>query len=452
MRLILQPAGAPAAEHYRATIETPVPIERLAGALPSAEVAQLRERYGTRPVPTWGVTRGRAGVNARKWARIFPGDVALLAGRGRVFASAVVTMKTHNRALATDLWGINDRGETWEYIYFLDQVTAQDLPYPEFNRVVGYARTAQIQNFNVLDEERAADVLRSLYREGLLLPPERIDARTYLAGLLGETINTVARREPNEILRLEPDAAIVGTARSPGGQPVELSLVQSALDRLMSGEEVGIDVESLGHRSSFVGAVLATIPGVEIATDPTRVRLRLAASEIVARGITEIEEAVDAVTELAQGRERPPGQGWRQSVAARRAIEHHAMQLAIDYYTNLGWTVEDVSAFGPFDLSCTKGEDLLHVEVKGTTSEGERVLVTRNEVAHALQEGVATSLYVVAGIQLHQANGEVSAYNGRTIEVNPWEIPEESLSPIGYEFILPPASDSPGGEQASLGE
>lgn len=57
------------------------------------------------------------------------------------------------------------------------------------------------------------------------------------------------------------------------GQPVPIEWVQSAIDRLIRERELEISPQSVGYRSAFVGAVLLTLPGVEGATNPRRVRL-----------------------------------------------------------------------------------------------------------------------------------------------------------------------------------
>ena len=51
-------------------------------------------------------------------------------------------------------------------------------------------------------------------------------------------------------------------------------MVQSGLDRLQEAGELEISVASLGHRSSFVGAVLLTLPGTHLSrTSPPRILL-----------------------------------------------------------------------------------------------------------------------------------------------------------------------------------
>jgi hypothetical protein len=98
-------------------------------------------------------------------------------------------------------------------------------------------------------------------------------ARTLLESLAGQPISTVTGR-PNTVLRVEGDSVVVATGRSPTGQPVPAEWVQSGLDQLLETGEIEVSVPSLGHRSSFVGAVLLTLPGaVLIRTTPPRIRL-----------------------------------------------------------------------------------------------------------------------------------------------------------------------------------
>jgi hypothetical protein len=101
-----------------------------------------------------------------------------------------------------------------------------------------------------------------------------IDARAHLHSLVGQQIWTLSRNQPNRILRLDRDDVIVATASSPNGAPVPIQWVQDAIDLLIAEREVVVDVETLGYRSAFVGAVLATLPGTVVrSTTPRRVAL-----------------------------------------------------------------------------------------------------------------------------------------------------------------------------------
>jgi len=92
---------------------------------------------------------------------------------------------------------------------------------------------------------------------------DRIDAVALLGSLQGRAIHTLTGK-PNRVLRIEGSNAIVATNKSPEGRPVPIAWVQSALDRLTTDGAVEINVESVGYRSAFVGAVLSAVPGVVV--------------------------------------------------------------------------------------------------------------------------------------------------------------------------------------------
>lgn len=102
---------------------------------------------------------------------------------------------------------------------------------------------------------------------------ERIDAQELVRGLVGKTVFTVGLQKPNKVIAIRGADVIVGTAKSPGGEPVPIQWVQDAIDQLFARGELLIDVKTVGYRSAFIGAVLATIPGVIMETRPRRARL-----------------------------------------------------------------------------------------------------------------------------------------------------------------------------------
>jgi 5-methylcytosine-specific restriction protein A len=129
------------------------------------------------------------------------------------------------------------------------------------------------------------------------------DVRIYLAGLVGQTIPTITGL-PNRILEVTDSEVIVATGRAPQGEPVPLADVQSAADRAYGGEEVQINPDSVGYRSAFVGAALASMPELEVVRNPPRVRL--AAGTTVARNPPwEYDELILAL-DLYLRRGQPP--------------------------------------------------------------------------------------------------------------------------------------------------
>lgn len=158
--VILQPsANKGAREHYRDTIQSPVPYgayEQLSGA----QSAALKGAFPSGTAPMWGVTPG--GRNPQLWERCSPGDLVLFAANKRIFGSGIVALKFHNQELARQLWGSDAEGRTWEYMYALDEIRSLNVSYSEFNRWVGYNERAVIQDFRVLSAEKSEQVFEAL--------------------------------------------------------------------------------------------------------------------------------------------------------------------------------------------------------------------------------------------------------------------------------------------------
>ena len=160
-KIILQPAGsASARSHYIDTIENPVDINLIAEYVSEIDLNILKEIYSNN-VYIWGVTPGNKLTNKNKWDKIEKGDTALFSRKNRIISSGTVTYKIHNPDLALKLWGSDEKNETWEYIFFVDEIKKHNIPYLVFNRAVEYADNYIIQGFNVLDEYRSSKVFES---------------------------------------------------------------------------------------------------------------------------------------------------------------------------------------------------------------------------------------------------------------------------------------------------
>ena len=106
-------------------------------------------------------------------------------------------------------------------------------------------------------------------------PPEALaGAGDLVRRLIGVKLHTLSGAE-NQILSVAQGQAMVGTGKSPEGKPVPISEVQEALDLLINTGSVIINPANVGYRSAFVGAVLRTIPGVQVDLTPGRYRLHL---------------------------------------------------------------------------------------------------------------------------------------------------------------------------------
>jgi len=153
--------------------------------------------------------------------------------------------------------------------------------------------------------------------------------------------------------------------------------------------------------------------------------------------VTPVQQAEAEVSRSAgQTARAAGGQGFQLDQAAKVAIEVHAMNAATAYYAT-SWTVDDVHGSESFDLLCRRGGEILHVEVKGTTTAGTDVILTPNEVRHARDHSYC-ALFILSGITLERsADGSVTASGGVRTVHDPWRIDDGTLLPIGYRYQPP---------------
>src|SRR5206468_10940493 len=118
------------------------------------------------------------------------------------------------------------------------------------------------------------------------------------------------------------------------------------------------------------------------------------------------------------------------------AIDDYAMRRAQDHFTRTGYVVQNVSSHSSYDLLCT-GRSRLFVEVKGTTTRGEDVLLTPKEVAFARSHRARMGLCVVHSIRLANGARGPRLSGGRIRVLPPCDIEAGTLSPLGYTFTLP---------------
>jgi hypothetical protein len=113
-------------------------------------------------------------------------------------------------------------------------------------------------------------------------PASLEEALDLMRALVGVELRTVTGRR-NVILGVEGHTADVATDRSPEGEPVPAADLQRGIDRLRQDGMVRVHTDVLGHRSAFVGAVLATLPGASVTREPARITLATTIPDAVAR-------------------------------------------------------------------------------------------------------------------------------------------------------------------------
>jgi hypothetical protein len=152
-------------------------------------------------------------------------------------------------------------------------------------------------------------------------------------------------------------------------------------------------------------------------------------------GSSEVSDAIDVVDEISNPRK--PGYGRRRSAAENKATEEHAVRVVRDHFEGvLGYSTVDVGLTEPYDVHATKGDSVIKIEVKGTTSDGAAVVLTSNEVKLHRAGYPNNALAVVRRIVLDtSASGEAPvAAGGELVLTMPWTVEEQRLDPIAYRY------------------
>ena len=149
-------------------------------------------------------------------------------------------------------------------------------------------------------------------------------------------------------------------------------------------------------------------------------------------GSPEVADAVAAVEQVSNPR-RKFGRSFTAEENA--VIEERAVAVTRKHFEyELGYETEDVGATMPYDVHATKGQKVVKVEVKGTTTDGAAIVLTRNEVNLHRVVHPNNALAVVRNITLDRSGDRPVAGGGELCLVMPWEISESGLSPIAYDY------------------
>jgi hypothetical protein len=138
---------------------------------------------------------------------------------------------------------------------------------------------------------------------------------------------------------------------------------------------------------------------------------------------------------LQQRRSRQ--QGYVADAAYRRAVELHAMRIAVEHYED-AWEVEDTSAGHPYDLVIRSGGRTRYIEVKGTTGTGDQIHLTANEVDHVRRRAGEVALFLVHSIVVDRTDPAVpTASGGRVRILDPLDLRVGQLRETAYAWGVP---------------
>ena len=126
--------------------------------------------------------------------------------------------------------------------------------------------------------------------------------------------------------------------------------------------------------------------------------------------------------------------GYVTDAILRKAIEQHAVRCAMDCYR--GYEIRDVGTTESYDLVAIRGDEEIHIEVKGSAGIAEAVELTINEVTHA--RATRTDLVVVDHIGWRRrSDGSIATRGGRRRHWVGWEPADQDLQVTRYRYHLP---------------
>ena len=152
----------------------------------------------------------------------------------------------------------------------------------------------------------------------------------------------------------------------------------------------------------------------------------------------EHQVAVAAIAQAAGRNLTGPRRQGRSglSQAHKKLIEEHAIGVAIKQLKKKGFTnIKDVGKNHSYDIAAKLNGTDFYIEVKGTISLGEKVVLTKNEVLLHQQEHPNNVLIVVSQINLERSEPP-SVKGGEVLFISPWKIDESDLEALGYEYRI----------------
>jgi 5-methylcytosine-specific restriction enzyme A len=147
-QLVLQPcASSKPKAHFRDTIANPVVIAEHLDLL-GADAETLRQ-IAPGEVALWGIVPGNS---VRQYEKIDIGDRVLFTAQRTGFFTGTIAAKFHNRELADRLWGNDDEGRTWEFMYAVTDSRYVSITVEDINVLLDYEPNNAVQGLSVPDK------------------------------------------------------------------------------------------------------------------------------------------------------------------------------------------------------------------------------------------------------------------------------------------------------------
>lgn len=144
MNYFLAPrSGEKSYENYKSTIKYGVPLDRIEKFLPAEGIHKLKQEE---IIYAWG---NRLGTKSH-WEAMQTGDTVIFYAKGALIMSGEVYYKYHNADLALALWPPDEKGNPWEFTFFIKNTHYFNVPIKVFNKTAGYKDNYIVQGFTPL--------------------------------------------------------------------------------------------------------------------------------------------------------------------------------------------------------------------------------------------------------------------------------------------------------------
>jgi len=138
--LIIVPASKDEAhKHFKKTVREPWNVDKIKdlGILLPADVESKLRAVGDFRI--WGAVHSIVKNNRIPWDRL-EGCVTAFYQEGKIVCWGKVIAKLHSSNLAEKLWGRDKEGRTWEYVYFIGDLTWAEIPWEKLRDALGYSK------------------------------------------------------------------------------------------------------------------------------------------------------------------------------------------------------------------------------------------------------------------------------------------------------------------------
>ncbi|BBL58832.1 DUF3883 domain-containing protein [Methylomonas koyamae] len=128
------------------------------------------------------------------------------------------------------------------------------------------------------------------------------------------------------------------------------------------------------------------------------------------------------------------GQGFQSNIELKKLVEEYSMNKCKKHFLSNGYEIEDVSLTKPYDFVAKKDGKEYFIEVKGTQTDGSKIILTKNEVEMSKKKSTKMILYLVHSIEMNRKTIKIGS--GQAVIIDPWEIDESKLTVVSYTYNM----------------